>query len=188
MKETILWRGVYSPGHEHCSVYDKATHWFLEGVAVFIHERQPCRLEYLVQCDQAWNTQSARVSGYIGDREIDITINVEPDQHWLLNGTVQPAVSGCTDIDLNFSPSTNLLPIRRLNLPVGQAATVGAAWLRFPSFALERLDQLYHRLDQQTYRYESNGGKFVAELKTNAVGLVTSYPGLWEEELATDER
>ena len=183
MRENILWRGVYFAGHEHCALYDRDARWFLEGVAVFAHERQSCRLEYLIACDRSWNTQSATVAGYVGDRKIDLTINVEPDQHWLLNGAEQPAVRGCTDVDLNFSPSTNLLPIRRLNLAVGQAAKVSAAWLRFPSFALERLDQLYRRVDQQTYRYESNDGKFVAELTTNTVGLVTSYPGLWEAEL-----
>ena len=98
-------------------------------------------------------------------------------------GIDQPAVKGCTDVDLNFSPSTNLLPIRRLNLNIGNQAPVSAAWLRFPSFTLERLDQIYSRVDDQTYRYESNrGGKFVVELKTNDIGLVISYPGLWEEE------
>jgi hypothetical protein len=41
------------------------------------------------------------------------------------------AGEGCLDIDLGFSPSTNLLPIRRLTLAVGEAATVRAAWLPF---------------------------------------------------------
>ena len=68
-----------------------------------------------------------------------------------------PAVAGCVDLDLNFSPSTNLLPIRRLNLSVGQEAAVRAAWLRFPSFILEPLEQLYRRVDATTYRYESAG-------------------------------
>ena len=78
--------------------------------------------------------------------------------------------------------STNLLPIRRLNLAVGQRAIVRAAWLRFPTFNLEPLEQTYTRLDQQTYRYESGGGTFVAELKVNDFGLVTDYPGGWEEQ------
>ena len=139
-------------------------------------------VEYIIECDQTWNTQAARVSGWVGDGSIDIELKVEPDHNWLFNGIEQPAVKGCTDADLNFSPSTNLLPIRRLNLEIGQEAPVSAAWLRFPSFKLERLDQIYRRLDQTTYRYESNGGKFVAELKVNSFGLVTSYPELWEQE------
>lgn len=74
---------------------------------------------------------------------------------------------------LNFSPSTNLLPIRRLNLAIGQGAAVRAAWLRFPSFTLEPLEQVYRRIDPTTYRYESAGGRFVAELQVNDSGLVT---------------
>jgi hypothetical protein len=91
-------------------------------------------------------------------------------------------VAGCIDLDLNFSPSTNLLPIRRLDLAIGQEAEVQAAWLRFPSFTLERLEQLYRRIDVATYRYESAGGKFVTELQVNAAGFVTHYPNAWQVE------
>src|SRR5438093_248859 len=83
---------------------------------------------------------------------------------WTPNGTECPAVAGCVDLDLNFSPSTNLLPIRRLDLPIGGRAAVRAAWLRFPGFTLEPLEQVYHRIDEGTYRYESAGGSFIAEL------------------------
>lgn len=149
---------------------------------MFMDERQPCRLEYLIECDHTWTTQSAKVSGWVGEKPIEIEIVADPDRNWFFNGNEQPAVKGCTDVDLNFSPSTNLLPIRRLNLAPGQQAPVSAAWLRFPSFKLERLDQTYRRLDEARYRYESNDGAFVAELKVNAFGLATSYPELWEEE------
>ena len=93
-------------------------------------------------------------------------------------------MAGCIDLDLNFSPSTNRLPIRRLGLAIGQEAQVRAAWLRFPSFTLEPLEQIYRRLNATTYRYESAGGKFVAELQVNAAGFVTHYPNFWIEEAA----
>jgi hypothetical protein len=98
-----------------------------------------------------------------------------------LNGTEWGEVSDCIDIDLNFSPSTNLLPIRRLDLGVGEQAGVQAAWLRFPSFKLERLDQIYRRVDATKYRYESANGTFVTEIEVNETGLVTLYPNFWEE-------
>lgn len=172
------------PGHEYCSVYDEAERWFLSGAAVFRHDGDPCRLEYLIECKPDWETLAARVSGWVGDREIDVELQVESDHHWLLNGMDQPAVQGCTDVDLNFSPSTNLLPIRRLDLSIGQQAQVSAAWLRFPAFKLERLDQIYRRLDETTYQYESGGGTFVAELKVNDFGFATAYQDLWEAETA----
>jgi len=54
---------------------------------------------------------------------------------------------------------------------------VRAAWLRFPSFALEPLEQSYRRVTESRYRYESAGARFVAELEVNAAGFVTLYPG-----------
>jgi hypothetical protein len=102
-----------------------------------------------------------------------------------LNAVSCPAVRGCVDIDLGFSPATNLLPIRRLALNIGKEAEVRAAWLSFPALTFEVLPQVYRRVGETTYRYESGGGTFVRELQVNAVGFVTSYPGLWQAEAAT---
>lgn len=183
MRHTILWRCIHMPGHEYCAVYREAERWFVSGTAVFRNDQQLCRLEYLIECSADWETSAARISGWVGDKAIDIELKVETDYGWSLNGIAQPAVRGCTDVDLNFSPSTNLLPIRRLNLAVGQEAPVSAAWLRFPSFELERLDQVYRRVDETTFRYESNGGSFMSELKVNEFGLVINYPDLWQIDL-----
>jgi uncharacterized protein len=182
MRQTIFWRGIFWPGHEHCAVYDEDSHWFVAGTAIFTNEDERCLLRYLIECDHTWTTRSARVLGWVGEKSIDVHIMADRDRNWLFNGSEQPPVKGCTDVDLNFSPSTNLLPIRRLNLATGQQASVSAAWLRFPNFKLERLDQTYQRLDATTYRYESNDGAFVAELKVNEFGLVENYPGLWEKQ------
>lgn len=143
-------------------------------------EGEPSRLDYVVRCDTAWQTSSAAVAGWIGSRAVELRIAADKDRRWTLNGTEYAAVRGCDDIDLSFSPITNLLPIRRLQLTVGGRASVRAAWLRFPECLLEPLDQVYHRIDSDTYRYESGGGSFVALLKVDAVGLVTSYENLWK--------
>jgi uncharacterized protein len=83
---------------------------------------------------------------------------------------------------LNFSPSTNLLPIRRLSLAGGESVEVTAAWLRFPSFGLEPLRQTYRRIGETTYRYESAGGSFVRDIQVADSGLVVTYPGFWAAE------
>jgi hypothetical protein len=170
------------PGHESARLFTKDSRWHLEGTAVFAHDRQPCRLDYLVICNSRWQTLSGKVAGWVGTETVDVDLAVDGDRRWRLNGEGCPEVAGCVDLDLNFSPSTNLLPIRRLNLAIGQGAAVRAAWLRFPSFNLEPLEQLYRRIDLATYRYESAGGRFVAELRVNDSGLVTHYPNVWEVE------
>jgi uncharacterized protein len=180
--QSILWRRLDQPGHESGRLVGRGSAWQLSGTAVFAHTRQACRLEYLVVCDAAWRTVSGRVAGWIGDETVEIELSVDSARQWRLNGTACPAVAGCVDLDLGFSPSTNLLPIRRLGLAIGQEAEVRAAWLGLPDLALAPLDQLYRRIDRATYRYESAGGRFVTELEVNASGFVTRYPDFWAAE------
>ncbi len=156
----------------------------LTGVAIFEHDSLPCRLDYQVICDLSWSTTSAHVSGWVGKRRVESTVTVDDGRSWKLNGNSCPEVRECTDVDLNFSPSTNLLPIRRLSLAVGERAHVRAAWLRFPGFTLEPLEQSYTRISERAYRYESAGGRFVAELQVNEAGLPTHYGNIWSSEAA----
>ena len=182
INQTILWRRLDEPGHEFTQLYFEDAVWSLTGTAIFVsgqRPRRPVRIDYLVVCDADWQTRSARVSGWVGDETIRIDILVDDSRRWRLNGIDVPEVDGCVDIDLSFSPSTNLLPIRRLRLDVGDEVAARAAWLRFPDFRLEPLDQSYRRVAGGTYHYESRGGKFVAELSVNEAGFVTGYPKLW---------
>jgi hypothetical protein len=190
MKEephTALWRRRDLPGHESCRVIALEDGWRIAGTAVFLHERQACRLDYTIDCDATWRTLAAKVSGWVGKRDVEVEVLREASGEWRLDGRDCPEVAGCVDIDLNFSPFTNTLPIRRLALKVGEAAPVRAAWLRFPSFALEPLEQSYERLDKNLYRYESAGGRFVASVGVDDHGLVTDYGEIWAREEAADE-
>jgi hypothetical protein len=182
---SILWRRLDRPGHESARLYSHHSCWHLTGTAIFAHNQRACRLDYLVMCDAAWQTFSGKVAGWVGNQTIEIELAADAARRWRLNGTECPAVAGCIDLDLNFSPSTNLLPIRRLGLAIGHEAAVRAAWLRFPSFTLEPLEQRYRRLDAATYRYESAGGSFVTELQVNGVGFVTHYPGFGQIEVSS---
>jgi hypothetical protein len=90
------------------------------------------------------------------------------------------SVAGCLDLDLAFSPSTNILPLRRLGLAAGESGEATAAWVRFPDLSVEPLPQRYTRLDERRVRYESRGGAFTAELEVDDLGLVVRYPPFWE--------
>jgi hypothetical protein len=108
---------------------------------------------------------------------------IKPNGRWIHNGTELPQFDDCIDIDLNFSPSTNTLPIRRLRLAVGASARVRAAWLRFPDFTLHVAEQSYRRI--ATDRYEYQNGKFRSEISINSKGLVRDYPPVWESLTST---
>lgn len=175
----ILWRRTDTPGHEAARLRETNTGSSLAGTAIFIHESQPVRLDYMIALDTQWRTRSAMVVGWIGSRELHISIETEQGL-WAMNGEIMEGLRDCVDIDLNFSPSTNLLPIRRLALEVGEEAWVRAAWLRFPSLTLEPLEQSYKREAERVYRYRS--ANFEATIEVNEAGFVTKY-GPWTQEL-----
>lgn len=177
---SILWRRIDVAGRESARLVRLDDGWLLRGAAMFAWEDMHTALDYEIRCDAGWRTRRCQVAGRVGAVPIDVSLDADAASRWTLNGAPCPGVDGAVDIDLNFSPSTNLLPIRRLALAPGGSASVTAAWLRFPSFALEPLVQTYSRLDERTYRYESAGGRFVRDLIVDADGFVTSYPGFWE--------
>lgn len=178
----ILWRRLDLPGHEACRLTEREAGWDLAGTAIFAYEGQACRLDYAIACDEQWRTLSALVSGWVGEQDVEIEVIRDEAGLWRLNLDLIPEVEGCIDVDLNFSPSTNTLPIRRFDLEVGQSVQVRAAWLRFPSFRLEPLEQSYTRVGANLYRYESAGGRFVASVEVDEAGLVREYGEIWGRE------
>ncbi|MEP7326135.1 MAG: putative glycolipid-binding domain-containing protein [Gemmatimonadota bacterium] len=183
--QTILWRRMDRPGHEAAVLLFRDPAWSLRGSVIVLDHGVPCRLDYAVVCDAAWHTLWARVNGWMGTDPVNHRISRSPAGRWRHNGIEQPHLDQCIDMDLGFSPSTNLLPIRRLGLGVGDSAPVAAAWLKFPEFSLTRLDQVYHREADRQYRYESGAGRFTATLEVDGAGMVLRYGDIWKVEPTT---
>ena len=87
MGEAVLWRRLDRPGHEYARLSQDGTRWQLTGVAVFQHEQQPCRLDYSVICDGQWLTQAGKVTGWVGDKAVDVAVSVDASGTWRINGT-----------------------------------------------------------------------------------------------------
>ncbi len=66
---------------------------------------------------------SARVTGWLAATPVDIAVWVDAARGWTINGWSCPDLDGCDDINLSFSPATNLLPIRRIRLATGAQAS-----------------------------------------------------------------
>ena len=159
--------------------------WELSGTALLIIDSFPSRLNYLVHCDCGWNTLSASVEGYVGKKNVSIRVDVRESQDWIINGQVQADLKGCLDIDLGFTPATNTLPIRRLDLGVGDSMRITAAWLKFPDFRFSALDQAYSHTSESAYLYQSGNHTYSAVLSVNRAGFVTNFPEMWDQEGAT---
>jgi len=153
--------------------------WVLRGTIIASAEAGPAEARYEIVCDDSCHTRRAHVSLRDGTAERSLQVTVE-DGQWYVNGRMNESLEGCQDIDLEWSPSTNTIPIRRLRLPIEETSgPLIAAWVRFPDLTLQPLAQEYERISELHYRYSSNGGKFLAEIVVDAEGLVLNYEGLW---------
>src|SRR5690242_10296392 len=135
---SILWRRLDAPGHDACRLRQTDGGWQLEGMAAFAHEGAPACLAYSVGCDREWRTQEGEVRGWAAGRQLNHRIERTADGIWKLNGEPARGVDGCVDLDLSFTPATNLLQLRRAALAVGGAAEIPAAWLDIAAGALDR--------------------------------------------------
>jgi len=176
---TILWQCLEDPGHDACRLEGHAEGWTLEGTAVLRLDGTPAVLSYVVSCDLSWRTVSGRLDGWIGERRLRHAI-ARTDGGWIFDGGAVAGMEDCVDLDLGFTPATNLFQLRRIALATGQAADVPVAWLDVQTGRLERLAQRYERRSEGTYWYESPRFGYAAVLEVDATGFVRRYPGLWE--------
>ena len=182
LEQTILWRRLDSPGHDACGLWSSRDAWRVAGAAVFSSDGQPCRLSYAAECDGSWRTRSARVAGWMGRTVVEVEIKALPGGRWEFNGREQAELAGLVDVDLGFTPATNLIQLRRLSLEVGQGADAPAVYLHFPALTPGRLDQSYRRIALDRYDYRGPLFNYAGVLHVSDVGFVTRYPGLWEVE------
>jgi uncharacterized protein len=182
IEQTILWRRLDSPGHDACALSTVGDRWRLSGTALFALEEQPCLLNYVVECDQSWQTLSAGIGGWIGRTSVSHYIGRDADGRWSFNGIVQPDMDGLVDLDLGFTPATNLIQFRRLSMAIGESVDAPVAWLSFPEMTFDRLEHRYHRVAHDRYEYEAPAFDYSGVLEVSDAGFVTRYPELWEME------
>jgi hypothetical protein len=174
----VLWENKSGRSIEYFSLTANGNALVLEGTIIMQLERLPAQISYRIECDRQWRTRIADIrqerSGKVGR----LSIKVGKKQDWQANKRAVPFAAGMHDIDLEVTPSTNTLSIRRLALKEGESQQVDAVWVRFPSLTLERLQQRYTRIGRRLYKYETSTG-YKAELEVDQSGLVVRYGDLW---------
>jgi hypothetical protein len=176
----VHWRRLDVPGRDQAELVSNDQGHRLSGAAHFLDHDDPVAITYLVTMHADWRTQAAalRIMTRTGRRRVRIESS---GSDWTVHGRLVPSVSGCTDLDLGFTPATNLISIRRLALDVGASADVTVAWLDFRATTLTPLRQVYRRLSSSAYAYSSPDHHFEATLEVDDDGFVRQYPPLWEE-------
>jgi len=182
LEHASLWRRLDCPGHDSCCLWKSGDGWQLSGTAIFLFEQKPCLLSYEMNINSNWETRAASISGYVDKSTVALAIARTSNHSWSINDIELQAAADCIDLDLGFTPATNLIAIRRLSLAVGARSQAPAAWLDFPDFTLKRLEQYYHRLSHDRYEYTSPDAGYADVLEVDDYGAIMRYPQLWEQE------
>ncbi|MBV9287346.1 MAG: putative glycolipid-binding domain-containing protein [Hyphomicrobiales bacterium] len=177
----VLWRRLDRPGHDAAFLRQQRDGWRLTGAAVFLHGSGPACVAYDVETDASWIARNGRITGFIGDRPIDNEIRRESDG-WSLNGAAVTGLAHLEDLDLSFTPATNLLQLRRASPKVGETISLPAAWFDLDNVTLAELPQVYERIGETTYKYIAATIPYEATLEVSADGFIADYPGLWTRE------
>jgi uncharacterized protein len=154
----------------------------LSGSVVAIEENVPMRLEYRITCSHAWETRDVSGTFSSGETTRPLDLRTDDDHRWWSGDTELTQVSGLADVDLSLTPATNLLAVRRLDLPaapMGVPIDTTAAYVLFPGMDVTRLRQSYTRMAERRFQYENLIDGFTTEIEVDEEGLVVEYGGLW---------
>ena len=162
---------------EHCALTLRDSGCSLVGTVLGVADGLPVRIEYRVLTDAAGLTTAAHVRQLRGYEQRTLALARDSKGGWSVDGAPVRALRGCTDADLECTPSTNTLPIHRIRFAVGSEQAIRVAWVRFPQLTVEQASQTYRRLDEATYHFAS--AAWEGELAVDDVGLVTRYDG-WQ--------
>ena len=175
----VIWHCSLLASSERASLFEHEDERRWQGLAVLPLDGAPCHIAYEVIIDRDWMPRSSSVTVTLPRQVREIELRSDDVGHWEVNGSAAPHLDGCGDVDLGWTPATNTVPIRRLDLEIGNTATVVASWVRFPELDVIANEQQYTRLAPDRWRYRS--GDYNFELVTDATsGIVLAYgEDLW---------
>jgi len=177
----VVWRHLRSHTRlEFCEAALANSRMTLTGSLIADSEAVPAYASYELTCAADLTRCTAvRVECISNDAKRTLTLEQEATGRWFKNGTHAPQLDGCTDPDLAWSPSTNAFPIRRLAALAQDSLQIRAAWIQFPTLAVQPVAQRYTRLSATRYRYRNEDSGYEGHIDIDELGLPLSYEGVW---------
>jgi uncharacterized protein len=173
------WRPYEGVGLQHVAIVPGDGGFTANALVIGGGDRVPHAFRFTIKCDAQWVTRGLDIESLDGR-----SVRLRSDGLGLwrnIDGRRLAEFDGCIDVDLDGSPFTNTLPIRRLGL-TPRMGRLELAVLYIP------LTTLRPFVDRQIYRciaagkryfYEAADGSFAAEISVDRDGLVVDYPPLF---------
>ena len=179
---SVYWIPWEDPGCEHLSLVESDEGIAATGLILRRRGSMDFRCRYELTADTNWCFQRL-VFSVAGVSEVEpkrLLLESDADG-WRANGELLPELTDCRDVDIQITPFTNSLPIRRLGLAEGESRDLAVVYVPVPELTPQRVEQRYSCLaplgvDGGRYLYEGLFRDFTAELAVDAGGLVLDYP------------
>jgi uncharacterized protein len=138
---------------------------------------------YTLTTDETGVVQRLTVRTTRAAGEQAVTVTRSEEGMWLVDhghGAVRTNFGGALDIDLQFSPLFNALPVRRLNLHrLATKHELAMVFVSLPSLEVNRVPQTYRTISLGEPAVISlSSDSYETELTVDSDGLVLEYPGL----------
>ncbi len=169
----VCWVPLSDPGFEHLRLRQSEVESEANGAIVRVLDGKALRIGYSIQVDAAWCLRRAEIVIEGGAR---LLLEADGAGSWTMNGIAAPQFEGCYEIDIQVTPFTNTLPIRRLPFVGDSPIDIRVVYLPLPSLEPRVAEQRYRRLGEGRYLYEGLFRDFKAELPVDDDGLVRDYP------------
>lgn len=178
----MVWRQVRSDASwEFAQLGSSGSGATLAGWIVGVADDRPALVNYEADCTtDLRQCRSLRLQCAVDGETRTLTLTHDPDRGWTRDGASVPELDGCTDPDLEWSPSTNAFPLNRLPAEAGAILQVRAAWIRMPSLKVEIAEQTYERMDERRARYRNARSGMEAVITIDDAGLPLNYAGVWQ--------
>lgn len=173
----IFWAPVGDLGLEHCRLTMGASRQLAEGSILRVLDDTAYRIGYKVIADGTWTFRRLEISVTDGR---SLTLESNEDGAWRSNGENAPELAGCIDIDIQVTPFTNSLPIRRIDFEPEVPVPLKVAYIPLPSLEPRVVEQRYTRQDDGRYLYEGLFRDFQAPLQVDEDGVVIDYPDTFQ--------
>jgi hypothetical protein len=132
-------------------------------------------LTYVVRLSATWQVRQFLLFRDLD--EPDLWLGTDGGGRWgEMNGAHRPDLNGCTDIDLACTPFTRTLPIRRLQLDVGDAAEVRSAAIDVETLGVVPVHQRFRRLQPRRFELTGSAGGTPTVFDIDEYGLVHDDP------------
>lgn len=176
----VVWRARQWQGVERLELVEGDEGVTARSVLIAAPEGEVAAARYEIVCDARWRLVRLSLESLGTGGRLELARG--EGGTWTRDGKAAPFLAPATEVDIDLSPFTNTLPIRRLRLAPGAAAEIDVAYISLPALDVRPQRQRYtcvrHDAGGGLYRYEA--GSFAADVAVDATGLVTHYEGLWD--------